>query len=127
MLKKSLIAAAAIAAAVTVAAPAEQASAKTHVDVNVGFGFGGWGPGYGYWDPGYGYGAYPAYRPYRPYRPYWGVSCFAGQQIVRNHGFRGVYAVDCSRPAYKYNAWRFGVPYRVVVDARGMIINARPL
>jgi hypothetical protein len=122
MLKKSLVAAAAIAAAITVAAPAEQASAKTHVDVNVGFGFGGWGPGYGYWGPYYGH--YPVYRPYRPY---WGVSCYAGQQIVRNHGFRGVYAVDCSRPTYKYNAWKFGVPYRIVVDARGRIVNARPL
>lgn len=121
MLKKSLIAAAAVAAVFTVAAPAEQAAAKTNVDIH--FGFGGWGPGYGYWNPGYGY--YPVHRPYRPH--WGGVSCYAGKQIVRARGFRNIHAVDCSRPTYRYNAWKFGVPYRVVVNARGAIINARPL
>jgi hypothetical protein len=117
MLKKSLIAAAAVAAAFTVAAPVEQASAKTNIDIHLGFG--GWGPGYGY-----GYGYYPVHRPYRPH---WGVSCFTGKRIVRNHGFRNIHAVDCSRPVYQYRAWKFGNPYRVKVGVGGNILSVRPL
>jgi hypothetical protein len=116
MLKKSLIAAA-VAAAFTVAAPVEQASAKTNIDIHLGFG--GWAPGHGY----YGHGYHPVHRPSR----HWGVSCFAGQQIVRNHGFRNVRAVDCGRPVYQYKAWKFGNPYRVKVGAGGGIISVRPL
>jgi hypothetical protein len=140
MLKKSLIAAAALASVVTLAST----SAKADSDIFFGIGFGG-GPGFhhprgGYFppppppepiyseDPFAGdYGYRPHHRRHRFEDTYFSrVSCSGGANILRRAGFRGVEADDCSAPTYSYQAWRHGEQFDIQVSSRGRIISVDP-
>jgi hypothetical protein len=136
MLKKSLIAAAALATVVTLAST----SAKADSDVFFGIGFGNPGfhhPRGGYFPPpapvysvdpfdgDYGYRPYP--RRHRFVDTYVSrVSCDGGANILRRAGFRGVEADDCSAPTYSYQAWRHGEQFDIQVSSRGQIISVDP-
>jgi hypothetical protein len=115
MITKSLIAAAAVAASLTALAPVQQAQAGVDIDVHLGGGLGFY-PGYGY---GGGYG-YPVYEPY-----YDGISCKKGRNIVKWSGFHNVNAFDCSKPVYRYSAWKNGKKYHVRVSMNGNIIGVK--
>ena len=141
MLKKSLIAAAALATVVTLAA----VPAKADPDIFFGIGFGGGhvfddGPGFGHH-----HGYFPPPPPPEPaffgddygYRPhhrrrhyddsfYSGVSCSGGANLLRRAGFRGVEADDCSAPVYSYQAWKHGEQFDIQVSSRGRIISVDP-
>jgi hypothetical protein len=128
---KSLIAASAIAATAVALAPTE-ASAKTNWDIHLGLG----APFYPvYEEPVYIERPVQVYRPYRPhhvYRPYVEydyvdreMSCRYGKQIVRDAGFRGVDAYDCSAPTYGYTAWKRGEYFKVRVNYQGEIVSVR--
>ena len=135
MLKKSLIAAAALATVVTLAST----SAKADPDIFFGIGFGG-GPGFhhphgGYFPPppppepvywGDDYGYRPHHRPRFEDSYYSRVSCAGGANILRRAGFRGVEADDCSAPTYSYQAWRHGEQFDIQVSSRGRIISVDP-
>ena len=125
MLKKSLIAAAALASVVTLAS----VPAKADPQVSIGFGFGFGGPVYGGFDDDF----YPRQRrrhhgwdDYQPVYQYSGISCGAGARVVRQYGFRGVQAFDCSAPVYSYQAWKHGEQFEVRVSSRGRIISVDP-
>jgi hypothetical protein len=135
MLKKSLIAAAALATVVTLAST----SAKAEADVFFGIGFGTPGlhhPHGGYFPPpppvysediyADDYGYRPRHRPHRFVSTYSGVSCSGGANILRRAGFRGVEADDCSAPTYSYQAWRHGEQFDIQVSSRGRIISVDP-
>jgi hypothetical protein len=138
MLKKSLIAAAALATVVTLAST----SAKAESDIFFGIGFGTPGfhhPHGGYFpppppepiyseDPFAGdYGYRPRHRRHRFEDTYFsGVSCSGGANILRRAGFRGVEADDCSAPTYSYQAWRHGEQFDIEVSSRGRIISVDP-
>jgi hypothetical protein len=116
MITKSLIAAAAVAVSLTTLAPVQQAQAKTNFDIDVHLGGGlGFYPGYGG-----GYGGYPVYEPY-----YDGISCKKGRNIVKWSGFHNVNAFDCSKPVYRYSAWKNGKKYHVRVSMNGNIIGVK--
>jgi hypothetical protein len=125
MIFRRILAAAAVAAGI--AGLSAGADAKTNVHVGIGIG----APGYLY-DPYEHYGEYPGYPPYyRPgyYRPYSvrRISCGIGANIVRNHGYRRVYARDCGGRTYSYFGLRRGVRFIVFVNARnGAIVDRRP-
>ena len=137
MLKKSLIAVAALATVATLAS----GSAKADSDIFFGIGFGG-GPGFhhphgGYFpppapvyseDPFAGdYGYRPYHRRHRFEDTYFsGVSCSGGANILRRAGFRGVEADDCSAPTYSYQAWRHGEQFDIQVSSRGRIMSVDP-
>jgi hypothetical protein len=143
MLKKSLIAAAALATVVTLAST----SAKADPDIFFGIGFGS--PGYhhprgdffppppGFLPPPppvYAVDPFPADYGYRPHHrrhrfvdTYVSrVSCDGGANILRRAGFRGVEADDCSAPTYSYQAWRHGEQFDIQVSSRGRIISVDP-
>jgi hypothetical protein len=115
MITKSLIAAAAVAVSLTALAPVQQAQAGTDFNFNIGVGLGGGG-----FYPGYGYGGYPVYEPY-----YDGISCHKGKKIVKWSGFHNVNAFDCSKPDYRYSAWKNGKKYHVRVNMNGNIIGVK--
>ena len=113
MLIKSIFAAATVALALTAALPAGTAEAKTNVDINVGIGLGG------FYGPGYGQGYYePAYEPSHSH-----VSCSNARKIVRWNGFKGVKALDCSAPSYRFSGWRGGQKYSIKVNSWGEITH----
>ncbi len=116
MIAKSLIAAAAIATTMTLTLPASQAQAG--VDINIGIGVGGIP---GYYNPGY-----PVYNPGYPKYKY-SISCGKGRNIVDNHGFNFVKAVDCKLPGYKYTGWKNGKKYVVSVNRWGNIVNVHKI
>lgn len=131
MLKKFIVAAAAVATIATLASV--PAKADPRVSVGIGFGFGSgfgpdYGPGYGVYDDGFD-GDYrphrrrPHWNNYRPVIQNYGVSCSTGASIVRNAGYRGVEAFDCSAPVYGYQARRHGQDYEIRVSSRGRIIS----
>ena len=136
MLKKSLIAAAALATVVTLAST----SAKAESDIFFGIGFGTPGlhhPHGGYFpppEPVYSedvfaddYGYRPHHRRHRFVDAYVSrVSCSGGANILRRAGFRGVEADDCSAPTYSYQAWRHGEQFDIQVSSRGRIISVDP-
>jgi hypothetical protein len=136
MLKKSLIAAAALATVVTLAST----SAKAESDIFFGIGFGTPGlhhPHGGYFPPPppvYAVDPFPADYGYRPHHRrhrfedtyFSGVSCSGGASILRRAGFRGVEADDCSAPTYSYQAWRYGEQFDIQVSSRGRIISVDP-
>jgi hypothetical protein len=113
MITKSLFAAAAVAVSLTALAPVQQAQAKVNVDIHFG--------GLGIY-PGYGYGGYPVYQPY-----YDGISCKKGRNIVKWSGFHNVNAFDCSKPVYRYSAWKNGKKYHVRVSMNGNIIGVKKI
>ncbi len=149
MLLKTVFAAAAIAATAALStAPA--AHADPSVGVSIGFGFGDFvpeprrhfgspdpfwgGPGDdGRFDGGpyyhhhrrhFGWGpSYPAPYPVMSY----GLSCSSAGNVVRASGFRGVQAIDCSRPVYGYEAWKRGELFRVNVSMAGRIVAVEPI
>lgn len=127
MLKKFIIAAAAIASVVTLAAV--PAKADPNITLGFGFGFGSgfdrsFGPGYGIYDDDYRpHRRRPYWNDYRPVVRNYGVTCSTGANIVRNAGFRGVEAFDCSAPVYAYQARRNGEQYEIRVSSRGRIIS----
>jgi hypothetical protein len=111
MLIKSIFAAATVALALTAALPTGTAEAKSNIDINVGIGLGG------FYGPAYGHGYYePAYEPSQPH-----VSCSKARKIVRWNGFKGVKALDCSAPSYKFTGWRHGQKYSIKVNSWGEI------
>ncbi len=127
MITKTLIAAAAVSAiALGATAPA---NAKVNVDLYVG----GFGPGY--YEPAYPVYEEPRYDHHRPrhgdgydsgYGEGYGVSCEDGIQVVRDHGFRKVRALDCSGRRYTYKARQHGGSYIVKVSRRsGNIISVQ--
>ena len=114
MITKSLFAAAAVAVSLTALAPVQQAQAKVNVDIHFG--------GLGFY-PGYGYGGgYPVYQPH-----YDGISCNKGRNIVKWSGFHNVNAFDCSKPVYRYSAWKNGKKYHVRVSMNGNIIGVKKI
>ncbi len=123
---KSLITASAIATAAVALAPAE-ASAKTNWDIHLGLGI----PAYPvYEEPAYVYRPAPVYRRQRVYVEDYDyvdreMSCRSGKQIVRDAGFRGVDAYDCSAPTYGYTAWKHGDYFKVRVNYSGDIVSVR--
>lgn len=130
MLKKFVIAAAAVASLVTLASV--PAKADPQVSIGIGFGFGNafgpdYGPGYGVYDDGFDGDYRPRRRPhwnnYRPRVQSYGVSCSTGANIVRNAGYRSVQAFDCSAPVYAYQARRHGEDFEIRVSSRGRIIS----
>jgi hypothetical protein len=136
MLKKSLIAVAALATMVTLAST----SAKAESDIFFGIGFGTPGlhhPHGGYFPPpapvysedvfADDYGYRPHHRRHRFEGGYVSrVSCSGGASILRRAGFRGVEADDCSAPTYSYQAWRHGEQFDIQVSSRGRIISVDP-
>jgi hypothetical protein len=138
MFVKSLIAASAVAVSALAFAPAE-ATAKTHWNVNIGIGV----PAYPVYEaPAYVYEpAYPVYqeRPhYRYVAPVYGYGyvapryryaersyCNEGAQTVRDAGFRGVDAYDCSGTIYGYTGYRHGDLFKVRVNTAGDIVSVR--
>lgn len=115
MLAKSIIAIAATAFALTVALPGGEAQAKTDVAINVGIGFGGYiEPGYGYAGVGYDHGYAPDY-----------VSCSQARKVVRWNGFKGVKALDCSAPSYRFTGWKYGKKYSIKVNSWGDITGVK--
>jgi hypothetical protein len=123
MIKKTLVAAAAVAAVAFASVPA-----KADVNVDFGIGLGGFYPGYDY---GYNDDYFPRHRRHHwnDYSPVinYGISCGTGRNVVRNAGFRNVSAYDCSAPTYGYNAWRHGDLFKVKVNSRGRIVSAYPV
>jgi hypothetical protein len=127
MLKKSLIAAAAVAAvAAGFSATAAQAG-KLHVDVGIGL----YDPYYGY---GYGFGGYPVYDDYYGgghhghHGGSWGVSCGAAKDEVRGAHFHKVKTVDCSGKTYTFTGWKHGDKFRIKVSRKhGEIISVSAL
>jgi hypothetical protein len=125
---KSLIAATAIAASAVALSPAE-ANAKTNWDIHIGLG----APLYPvYEEPVYVERPVYTYRPYRVYRPQVEydyvdrqMSCRYGKQVLRDSGFRGVEAYDCSAPTYGYTAWKRGSYFKVRVNYDGEIVSVR--
>ncbi len=128
---KSLIAAAVLSTAVI--GVAAQAEAKTKVDFNVVIGGGEFYDGGAYYDRP----VYPVFDGHsRPHpRPHYsrpravefddGVSCRGGARILRQNGFNGIEAFDCSAPVYGYTAWRGSRMFNVKVNLDGDIISAR--
>jgi hypothetical protein len=136
MFAKSLVAAAAVAASAIAFVPAE-ANAKTHWDVHIGVGV----PAYPIYEgPAYVYEpAYPVYRPrYHYYEPTYTYEapryryversyCGEGARAVRDAGFRGVDAYDCSGPIFGYTAYRHGDLFKVRVNDSGDIVSVRQI
>ncbi len=117
MFTKFLVAAAALTAAVATTAPAQ---AKTNIDIGIGLGFGGgYGGGYGYYDPGY----YPVYGG--GYGG--GISCWKAKQIVKNHGFKNVYATDCGGNIMRFKGKKWGDHYRIKINRYGNIVDVDPI
>ena len=134
MLKKFVIAAAAIASMVTLASV--PAKAESNISVGIGFGFGGgispdYGSGISFYDGGYDSGYDSGYRP-RHRRPnyddtyYSRVSCSGGARLLRRAGYRDVEADDCTAPVYTYQASKHGEDYDIQVSSRGRIISVDP-
>ena len=134
MLKKFIIAAAALSAVVTFASM--PAKADPRVSIGIGFGFGGdfgpnygsgYGPGYGIYDDGFDQGYRPHHRRRHFQNTYYSsVSCSGGANLLRRAGFRGVEADDCSAPVYSYQAWKHGQQFDIQVSSRGRIISVDP-
>lgn len=109
MLKKTLIAAAAVAASALALQPVEQAQAKVQLHIGVGV------PVY----TPYYYGPYNHYRPapryyYKPKRHRYGrISCYRARSIIRAHGYHHIRAIDCSGRRYTFHAKRHGIWYRL--------------
>lgn len=135
MLKKFVIAAAALATVVTLAS----VPAKADSHIGISFGFGDFGDPYdnqfGYFPPpppeepvfyegDFGYHHHRRHHYDNAY--YSGVSCSGGANILRNAGFHGVEADDCSAPVYSYQAWKHGEQFDIQVSSRGRIISIDP-
>ena len=128
MLKKSLIAAAAVATIVGIASGA--AKADPNVTIGFGFGTGGFYPGYMADDYRFMGRPHKNYqRHFHDYAPVmdYGVSCNEARNIVRDAGFRKVYAYDCSAPTYGYKAVKHGELFKIKVSYSGDIVSVRPI
>ncbi|MBG1233612.1 hypothetical protein [Aestuariivirga litoralis] len=137
MISKMIFAAAAIASTAMLAvAPAAKADS---IGFGITLGDGGWGGGYPgggdwrwrhphprphYWGGGFGGDFDGDYSP-PPVR--YGMSCNEGAGLLRNSGFRGVHATDCSRPVYEYEAWKRGRLFSVDVSVAGRIVSVDPV
>jgi hypothetical protein len=122
MLKKTLIAAAALAAV----GFAASAPANAKVNVDLYFGGGGWGPGYyGYYQPRPYYNhRYHGYRPVYVQPRHWGISCGQGRNTVDWSGYNNVKTIECQGASYTYRATRHGKAYVVKVGRNsGNIID----
>jgi hypothetical protein len=134
MFAKSVIAAAAIAVS-AVALVSADANAKTNWDIHLGLGL----PAFPIYEepvyierPAYVHRRHH-YQPrveYRYVEPRYSysdsaMSCRYGKEILRDAGFDGVDAYDCSAPTYGYTAWKRGGYYKVRVDYSGEIVSAR--
>ncbi len=121
MIKKSLIAAAAVAISVAGISATSAQAGKWHGTVNIGL----YGPGfYGYpayddygYDHGYGYGGGS-----------WGVSCGEAKWEVKSANFKKVHAVNCGGKVYTFTGWKHGDKYRIKVGRKhGQIISVSAL
>lgn len=93
-----------------------------HRDNDFRFEFGGYWYPQPYWLYGNDYGLYgaPGYS--------YGVSCVAGRNIVRNHGFYAVRTVECNGRTFTYLGRRHGDAFQVLVSSRsGRIVDVNPL
>ena len=125
MLKKSLIAAAAVAAAVAGFSATSAQAGKVHVDVGIGL-----YPNYGYpaYEPYYdGYDSYPVYG-HGHHGGSWGVSCGEAKWQVKSANFHKVNTLDCSCKTYTFTGWKHGDKYRIKVSRKyGEIISVSAL
>lgn len=123
MMKKSLIAAAALAAAIAGMSATSAQAGKIHVDVGLGlYGPGYYGYGYPiYDDVGYGYGHHHMHSN-------WGVSCGEAKDEVRGAHFKKVKTLDCSGKTFAFSGWKHGDKYRITVSRKyGEIISVSAL
>lgn len=124
MMKKTLIAAAAITAAVAGFTATAAQAGKVHLDVGIGL-----------YDPGYyPYGGYPLYDDhgygygYHHHKASWGVSCGEAKSEVWNAHFHQVKTLDCYGKTYAFTGWKHGDKYRIVVSRKyGEIISVSAL
>lgn len=123
MLKKSLIAAAAVAVTVAgLSTTAAQAGTKVHVDLGIGLYGVGYGHGYPVYDD-YDYG-YGGHHGHHGGGGSWGVSCGEAKWEVKNANFRKVKTLDCSGKTYTFSGWKHGDKYRIKVGRKhGQIIS----
>lgn len=118
MMKRMMLAAAAMATLATMAFTAPPAEAKAYIYMGV--------PYYGYqvaphWRY---YGGRGWYDPYKynyvqpmPGPAYGKMSCGQARQAVKANGFYNISVVDCYGKIYNFNAWRNGKPHNVSVNA----------
>lgn len=119
MLKKTIIAAAAVFASFVAFQPVEQAEARVNVHIGLG------APGYyggGYYTPAPRYYApRPVYRSHR-----W--SCGQVRRKLRNRGYYRIRSVDCSGSRFTFHAKRRGVWFRIRAKSfHGRIYKVRYL
>ena len=66
--------------------------------------------------------------PPRPEPPVTNINCYTGYQIVRDAGFRRIWAYDCIGTVFRYRGVRSGTEYQIGVRKRdGEIIWTRAL
>jgi hypothetical protein len=61
--------------------------------------------------------------PINPNNGHFGISCRDGRNIVKQHGFRRVHAVDCSGDTYSYTGRRHGEMMDIEVSLDGHILD----
>lgn len=130
----TLIAATGLAAAIGLAAAPAAKADSVQFGVTVGDGYGGWGGGWHHPHPHYwsgydsydddGYDAPPPPPP--PPRYAYRLSCSDAASVVRDAGFRGVRATDCSGRVYQFDAWKNGQSFNVDVTSSGRIVGVDP-
>jgi len=125
-----LVAAAGVTTVLALAAAPAKAD-SVQFGVNIGNGYGGYGGGWHPHHPHYwgGYDGYDDgdYPPPPPPPPRYGfVGCGEAASIVRDSGFRGVRATDCSGQVYEFSAWKHGQAFTVDVTASGRIVGVDP-
>lgn len=55
-----------------------------------------------------------------------GISCWQGERLLRNRGFRDVRRIDCRGRYFVYRGWRSGTRFEVVLRQRdGRVISRR--
>lgn len=55
-----------------------------------------------------------------------GISCWEGERLLRNRGFRDIRRVDCRGRYFVYRGWRSGRRYEVVLRSRdGRVVSRR--
>lgn len=55
-----------------------------------------------------------------------GISCWEGERLLRNRGFRDVRRIDCRGRYFVYRGWRSGTRFEVVLRQRdGRVISRR--